>query len=444
VACWNRSRHGIPRRGGHPAAAAAAAAATTAAAPRPRRCLPCPDCVRCAVGGELTVRPHYALAIGPALRPPSPHPYPPASTAAESTPGLAVEGAWLNVFRCDSGGCLGGSGHSCGGNHSGLLCGTCRNGFRLHKGDCLLCGAVTPEQWLLMAFMVLAAVIVGVGWKLGVGTATKQKAHFWLLVVEKSWPRFRQSYRIWVGNYQIVSRIAAVCEVQWPPWAASVAASVGGVVNVQLFSLPGISCLVSYSFYSRWTAKMLLIPSLSLLTVLLYQRAVRDFATQLQQLARESSTAPAQSGAPAPLLSLSHKLRMAVQIGRLRTRYSSWLFTAVYLLYASCCTATFAMFKCRKLDYEAEYLLADMRVPCVAANGEYDPTYRIFYALAALCTIAYPIGIPLGLGTMLYKQRATVQKNPDYVTLVISSTAYCCRKTLPITATSAQRDALIS
>jgi hypothetical protein len=49
--------------------------------------------------------------------------------------------------------------------------------------------------------------------------------------------------RIFVGNYQITSKIATICEIEWPPFLTHVYYVFGKVFNVQIFALPGVACL---------------------------------------------------------------------------------------------------------------------------------------------------------------------------------------------------------
>ena len=49
------------------------------------------------------------------------------------------------------------------------------------------------------------------------------------------------------GNYQITSKIAMTCEIEWPPLLAHVYRLLGAVFNFQWFALPGVACLVCLS-----------------------------------------------------------------------------------------------------------------------------------------------------------------------------------------------------
>lgn len=109
---------------------------------------------------------------------------------------------------------------------------------------------------------------------------------------------------------------------------------------------------------------------------------------------------------------------LALRIGQLRTSVSSWAFLSVYLLYPGTCLTLFSMFKCRELDSKAEYLYADAEQVCRTPGGDYSFDYYTFRTLAFFVVFLIPVGIPLTLGIMMYKQRERISQNPNYLTLV--------------------------
>ena len=76
------------------------------------------------------------------------------------------------------------------------------------------------------------------------------------------------------------------------------------------------------------------------------------------------------------------------------------------------------MFKCRELDSKAEYLYADMGQVCRTPGGDWNNYYYTFRIAAIAFAVLIPVGIPLTLGMMMYKQRERISQNPNYVTLV--------------------------
>lgn len=151
---------------------------------------------------------------------------------------------------------------------------------------------------------------------------------------------------------------------------------------------------------------------------MLHECEIQEHNEMASQTVSATSTAQSDAVRHNALLAFHKKIRLALEIGQLRTHYSSWLFTAVYLLYAGTTSAVFDMFKCRTLDDAASFLQADMQKQCTEIGGQLNSTYFVFQAMAVGAMMIYPIGIPAALGFMLSRQRETVQRNPDYVTLV--------------------------
>ena len=130
---------------------------------------------------------------------------------------------------------------------------------------------------------------------------------------------------------------------------------------------------------------MLLLPGILAACVLIYKYRVSVLIAQ----------APTKSDL---LEQVAVDLALAVKIGQTKTSISSWAFMSVYLLYPGACREVFAMFKCRKLDHEASYLIADMRQACLTIDGSYDENYFIFMILASVCVVLFAFGIPCVLG----------------------------------------------
>lgn len=212
-----------------------------------------------------------------------------------------------------------------------------------------------------------------------------RKIRFYRRVLEKSWPRFNQGWKILAGNLQISASIAANTHIEWPDGIGRFFESVGNFANLNVMHMPGVACVVTSSFFLKWSLQMVLLPAILLGCYALFKYRSRALIAQ----------APTK---PDLLEQVAVDLSLAVKIGQAKTSISAWAFMSVYLLYPGTCRQIFAMFKCRELDHESSYLTSDMRQPCRTIDGSYDETYFVFYFLAWACVVLFAFGIPFVLG----------------------------------------------
>ena len=59
-----------------------------------------------------------------------------------------------------------------------------------------------------------------------------------------------------------------------------------------------------------------------------------------------------------------------------------------------------------------------MKQVCKNPGGDYNLDYYTFRIAAMALVVVIPVGIPLTLGIMMYKQRERISQNPNYLTLV--------------------------
>jgi Ca2+-binding EF-hand superfamily protein len=364
------------------------------------RCHACPSCVTCESGmiainagfGITTDYLHYTSCSGETCE-------------AENA---------LNVYKCDHSGCPGLAANAtdasvCKDHHQGILCGGCTQSFYIQNNECKHCG-----EWSTGGILAAVAVFLAiVAWRVVKAKMEPlgpldMKVRFWRRVFEKSWPRFNQGWKILAGNFQISASIAANTHIEWPDGIAYFFHQVGSIANLNVLKIPGLACAVTSSFFLRWSVQMLMLPVIIIMCYLVYRKNVKMLVAETASKASNME----------PLQQVAVDLSLAVKIGQVKTSISSWAFMSVYLLYPGACSAIFSMFKCRKLDHGAEYLITDMRQPCHLTDGAYDETYLVFLVLAYILVVLYALGIPFVLGFNLYRQREIINENPNYVTLV--------------------------
>lgn len=390
-----------------------------------RRCVACPDCVQCAGknGQNVSIQEGWAL-LGDSSR----------------QDGVMYEDYGdndLDVFKCESGACLAFrlSNDSAAANckdalRQGPLCTRCKDMYtKTNDGQCKPChGFDDPKTvWSLVA-VASSIVLLPFAWKF-LRESIRDEVTLFFGTAERSWPRLRQSLNILIANYQISRRIAGNSGIEWGPGFQAFYDKVGAIAELDFLQLPGVSCLSGNSFYARWITKMCIMPAWAMALYGLYRYQVSKVGKGIddpRDLRQEQGKLNHDSGVlqkiERNLDSLSVKVKTTVEIGLLRSRYAGIMFMVVYLLYPGVAAACFQMFHCRYLEGGSDVnqlalLEVDMRLECSSLGGERSETYQMFSVLGIIAVCVYPIGVPLFLGIVLFTNRKTIQKNPNYITL---------------------------
>lgn len=382
-----------------------------------QRCVTCPSCVTCNASGSILVNEGYAAAFPASQGELNLYECPPAHSNCSSFNIRVDEGKLLQVNDGDmeASEVAAAVASNCAGRFSGTLCSDCSSGFYASHATCKACGS-NPMARLAMAVLGCIVALLFVRWSIKHFLSQKHKdeAEFWVRVFEKSWPRFKQSFRILVTNLQITTNIARVCDVTWPATFTLLLQQVTSIVNADMFELPGMACIAPTSFYAKWLVKMGFLP-LSLGLIYAYHRyqVLRLLEEDRRLLASLPVTQP-----PDHARLLSHKLQLTVKLGHAMTHAADLAFMLVYIAWPSIAKACFQLFRCRMFENQISLLEADLTLPCTDTSGEYANDYVLYHALGIASVLVFPIGVPLGLGLWLYSHRETVKRNPEYVTLV--------------------------
>ena len=366
----------------------------------------------------------------------------------------------------------------CGEDVGGVLCSTCDPNFYWEEDPrdsdrtiCESCGDTPMLRVMGMwAAYVAAFFLLRFLWRKYAPESTAAEAEKKVRVMQKSWPRLSQSFRIFVTNVQITTNIARTCEIDWKISAPTFAAFLSyfdDLVNVDIFHVPGLTC-ISGGYLSKWGTKILFLPICGLVIYLFYLRAVRNLLmeeakkeadaqerfsglrgpaasrTKEQALSEPLSGDSAESGDDDGGAGLAHtrtdrpdiirtrtdelegepeeirlarrklslKLQLVVKLGRVKTRFNDIAFMVVYLAYPSVSSKCFEILRpCLEFE-DVQRLAADLSVSCA------DSDYKLFQYFAWVAVFALPFGIPAFLFYKLWDNRETVKKNPEYVTLV--------------------------
>ena len=393
-----------------------------------RRCIACPDCVQCAAknGRNISIQEGWALL--------------------DDNSFLQDGGMYekygdndLDVFKCETGACLAFtlSNTSVAANckdklRQAPLCTRCADMYtKTGDGECKQCHGDFDDPktvWSLL-FVGLCIVLVPFVWKCCLSKSIKDKVTLFLGTAERSWPRLRQSLNILIANYQISRRIAKNSGIEWGPAMQAFYERLGALSELDFLQLPGISCLTGNTFYARWVTKMCIMPAWAVVLYGVYRYQASKVGLGIddpRELRRKQGKLNHDSGVLREIEdnfdSLSIKVKATVEIGHLRSRYAGIMFMVVYLMYPGVAAACFEMFHCRALEggtdvNQLQLLKADMSLECWSLGGERSETYHIFSILGVIAVCIYPIGIPLFLGVVLFRNRKTIKKNPNYITL---------------------------
>ena len=396
IYCWGRGKMAQPQLDGLNSASLTDLMTDASSS----RCIACPSCVTCEPG-LITVNPDFAIAT---------------ELHDACPPGGAVcqEDVDLDIYKCGTDGCPGNfltndtaASLVCQENHQGLLCGACDAFYGIQGGICTHCAGLSTGGILTLLGIVLIIIIANMArTRIEEFSPMDTRIRFWRRVIEKSWPRFNQAWKILASNLQISSSIAYNCYIEWPGAIGAFFQMVGSIVNVSPVAIPGLACLLTTSYYLKWSVQMLMLPIILLICFAIFKVKARALFAEKEAKTTQS-----------PLEQVSLDLSLAIQIGQIKSSASSWAFMSVYLLYPASCSAVFGMFKCTAMDGDTAYLVADTRQACRTLNGELDETYALYSSLAYICVVVYALGIPFVLGLMMYLQREVIKQNPDYVTL---------------------------
>ena len=133
--------------------------------------------------------------------------------------------------------------------------------------------------------VVVASTVVVLG-VLGCLLRSKQKVGLWVPVMRLAWPRFKQSGAILISNFQIISNVGTVSAITFPQMFVDAISAVAAIVNMEIFNLPGLSCLMGTTYYRKFISKMLLplvLVGITKLVAVLHLRRIRTTTMRMPE-----------------------------------------------------------------------------------------------------------------------------------------------------------------
>ena len=151
-------------------------------------------------------------------------------------------------------------------------------------------------------------------------------------MLQRIWPRISQSLNIFIGNYQIVSKIPLIAGIAFPAPFRQICEFIGDVVSGAIEQLPAVACTLGGSFGKRLLFKVA-IPVLLLGLIFIVYR-VRVFLLVRHRM-------PIQDGMRR---AWKEKVARALVRSSLMHTGGSWGFAIIYLVYPSTSAGRLALF----------------------------------------------------------------------------------------------------
>jgi hypothetical protein len=257
----------------------------------------------------------------------------------------------------------------CKTHHTGHLCAVCERQFSLRDSDntCIACDASDQVKshfgisagWFSVLIVTVAALFVGVLFKLkNLGRVQKVKEEL------------QTPCKIMLGQLQVLALLKDELNLVFPPNPRHVM-SYAELFTADVRSLVMFDCM-GWTWYEKWWFLTLGVPVIAATIV-----AVR----YILQRYRGHVTAH-RNGINA-------------------------LFFAVMVLYPQVSDRIFSVLRCRKLGGSLTVLEVDYSISCD------DSQYQHLRLFAQFLIVIWPIGIPLGLSVLLFKQWRSSQLQWD-------------------------------
>jgi hypothetical protein len=366
-------------------------------------CIRCPSCIDCSAGGNLTslrINRGFGLIAESFLVP------------EETTSSNDASTTILDVFRCpleDS--CLNltlekiaaGDPRACAAGYDSApttpLCASCASGYMIQGGRCIECTAGSSVAAFVLMFLIMTAVAL---WR------TMQNYRKQTVLVRQmismlrlTWPRFVQSGRMIVTNFQILGTLPMRLGSLFPDGITAFLNYTASIIDFDLLDFPGMTCWIGDSFLTRFVSSMLTPMVVVLCTYLLKLLHLHRLRTTIMPLPAVLSVDIDTIGPPgSPQRSrflrrrVSFKCCRAVFASEISKSYSSFIFFIIYLRYPGCSRAILDMLSCRSVDDNVSLLWVDQREICFEGN------HALLAPVAWFFLTFYTLGIP---GFLFYK-----------------------------------------
>jgi len=223
---------------------------------------------------------------------------------------------------------------------------------------------------------------------------------------------FVSKAKILVTWAQCLGSFNTTFDIPWPPVFTSFVDTVYGIFSIDFMAaFKSYECHVQTNFFRGYIFLMLALPGLLLMIrfaflVAMFWVTFKHYTKKLASgcfrtvltvftCKRHKKAAPGEDLEP---------WRLRIQIASTR----SWqiCFGVVFCLYPAICAKVFMVFNCEQIG-EHKFLMKDPSVLCGSEE------HKLYVALSCLLIVGYVIGIPFYLWYVLWKNKKTIQNEPD-------------------------------
>ena len=283
------------------------------------------------------------------------------------------------AYKCPrSESCLGGVESSCDVGYRGPLCDVCDSGYYKRMKNCIECPTKT---WMIVQLSITVVIIVAVLALVVWSSTKKSNGNPNRQVMDIILARLK----ILVGFYQVLyGLVDAFAYIKWPP-SLSLLAEYSGLLQINVLQIAPLHCMrfsLQVDAFGRLLAMMSFNAGVILIALVIYGARKLHIGRNKQMLDDEKVKA------------LSCKT----------TRLYQPLFSAFRDLSTCSSVAQLLPLACRDLCRDQDkqkcsaYLKGDYTINCKV------PSYRRL-VIAAYCSIAYVVGLPLISFVILWKHK---------------------------------------
>ncbi len=301
---------------------------------------------------------------------------------------LATDGFWrsdnqsLSYYQClVSGHCVDGG---CAANRAGPLCAVCADGYREDTTGqaCSPCPSHSAAVGGSIGFTILIiAALLCVFYAMWIAESKHiRKNDPWKKVKPytkeaRVAPSWTYNFKLILGYFQVATSLLGLADIPWPTYFTRFIRYFD-FVNFDFVPWGSVECVATLTFYDKLLLYAILPPCvLALLAAvpytLLYVQDRMDFSDS-------------------PTWRIQRKLR--------RRKVMKLLVFALFLMYPTISARVLSFFVCRDIN-GTRYLAADFHLECN------DSDWSRNVPLAIICLLVYPIGIPLVIFIILYRNR---------------------------------------
>ena len=276
--------------------------------------------------------------------------------------------------------CLGGVESLCAVGYRGPLCDVCDSGYYKRMKNCVECPTKT---WMIMQLSITVVIIVAILSLVVWSSTRKSNGNPNRQVMDIILARLK----ILVGFYQVLyGLLDAFAYIKWPP-SLSLLAEYSGLLQINVLQIAPLHCMslsLQVDAFGRLLAVMSFNAGVVVIALLIYGARKLQIARNKEMLDDEKIKA----------------------LSRAKQLVYTNLFFLLFVTYLNTCSSVAQLLPlaCRELCRDQEkqkcstFLKGDYTINCKV------PSYRRL-VIAAYCSIAYVVGLPLISFVILWKHK---------------------------------------